>query len=328
MNLRGIDLNLMVIFEAVMAEKSIAGAARSVGMTPSALSHALSRLRRTFNDPLIERKPSGMVPTQRALDLIGPVRTALQQLRRGIVDQLAFEPATSQRTFKLCISDFLSCCLLPRLCARVREEAPLVTLVAEHLQNDGKDSYEPGDIQLRVDAHVSGPRYRTERIWRDAFVVAMRANHPMARTKPTLLRLLELPYLEVSSAIIDRRALDEVLDSKGLARRNKVTIPNLAGVIPVLAHSDLWTVLPQKWVALYAGTHEIATAPLPVSGVEYAVDMIWHRDDGRDLGHRWLRNRIKEEFAALYTPVRGQLRAINGADRLDVVPLRVASHSA
>lgn len=326
MNLRGIDLNLLVIFEAVMAEKSIAGAARSVGMSPSALSHALSRLRQTFNDPLIERKPRGMVPTQRALDLIEPVRAALQQLRRGIVDQLAFEPATSQRTFRLCISDFLSGCLLPRLCARIQAEAPLVTLVAEHLPTEGKDSYEPGDIQLRVDAHVSGPLHRTERIWRDKFVVAMRRAHPMAKTKPNLLRLLEVPYLEVSSAIVDRRALDDVLDSKGLARRTRVTIPNLAGVMPILAHTDLWTVLPQKWVALYAGTHDIATAPLPVGGVEYAVDMIWHRDDGRDRGHRWLRNRVKEEFAALFTPVHGQLRTIKGADRLDVVPLRVTSH--
>jgi DNA-binding transcriptional LysR family regulator len=294
-------------------------------MTPSALSHALSRLRQTFNDPLIERKPGGMVPTQRALDLIEPVRAALQELRRGIVDQLAFDPETSKRTFKLRISDFLSSCLLPRLCARIRAEAPLVTLVAEHLPNDGKDSYEPGDIQLRVDARVRGPRYRSERIWRDPFVVAMRRSHPMAGTKLNLHRLLELPYLEVSSAIIDRRPLDDVLNSRGLVRQTKVTIPSLAGVMPILAHSDLWTVLPQKWAALYAGTHEIATAPLPVKGVEYAVDMVWHRDDGRDRGHRWLRSRIKEEFAALYTPIRGRLRTVTGADRLDEIPVRVAS---
>lgn len=326
MNLRGIDLNLLVIFEAVMAEKSIAAAARSVGMSPSALSHALSRLRQTFNDPIIERKSRGMVPTQRALDLIEPVRTALQQLRRGIVDQLAFEPATSKRTFRLCISDFLSGCLLPRLCARIRMEAPLVTLVAEHLPQQGKDSYEPGDIQLRVDADVSGPQYRSERIWRDPFVVAMRRSHPLAKTTPTLLRLLESPYLEVSSAIIDGRPLDDVLNSKGLARRTKVSIPSLAGVMPILAHSDLWTVLPRKWAALYAGTLEIATVPLPVRGVEYAVDMIWHQDDGRDRGHRWLRKRIKDEFAALYTPVSGRPRASKRADRLDVVPLRMAGH--
>jgi DNA-binding transcriptional LysR family regulator len=264
-----------------------------------------------------------MVPTRRALDLIEPVRGALQQLRRGVVDQLAFEPATSERTFKLCISDFLSGCLLPRLCARIRAEAPRVTLVAEHLPNDDKDSYEPGDIQLRVDAHAPRPRYKSERIWRDSFVVAMRRSHPMAQTKLTLPRLLELPYLEVSSAIIDRRTLEDVLSSKGLARRTAITIPSLAGIMPILTHSDLWTILPRKWTTLYAGAHEIAVSPLPIKGIECSVDMIWHSDDGRDGGHRWLRQRIKEEFAALHVPVCG---TINSADRLDVVPLREPSH--
>jgi DNA-binding transcriptional LysR family regulator len=326
MNLRSLDLNLLVIFDALMAERSISGAARSVGMTPSAVSHALSRLRQTFNDPLIERKPRGMVPTRRALDLIEPVRTALQQLQRGIADQLDFEPAKSERTFNIRISDFLSGCLLPRLCARIQSEAPLTTLVVEHLPNDGKESYDPGDIQLRVDAHVRGPEYRSERIWRDLFVIAMRGNHPVAQTKLTLCRLLELPYLEVSSAIIDRRALEDVLSSKGLARRTTVTIPSLAGVIPILAHSDLWTVLPEKWIALYTGPHGIATAPLPVKGVEFAVDMIWHRDDDRDGGHRWLRKLIKEEFAALHAPIGGRRRTGDGADRLDVLPLLAASN--
>ena len=205
MNLRSIDLNLLVIFDAVMAEQSISGAARSVGMTPSAVSHALSRLRQTFNDPLIERQPRGMVPTRRALDLIEPVRTALHQLRRRIADQLAFEPATSERIFNIRISDFLSGCLLPRVCARIGTEAPRVTLVAEPLPADGEEQYEPGDIQLRVDAHVRGARYSSERLWRDPFVVAMRRTHPMVRTKLTLHRLLELPFLEVTSAIVDRR---------------------------------------------------------------------------------------------------------------------------
>lgn len=324
MNLRRIDLNLLVIFEALMLEKSITGAARSIGMTPSALSHALSRLRRTFNDPLMERKPHGMIPTRRALDLIKPVRAALHQLQRGVADQLDFDPAKSVRTFNIRTSDFLSACLLPRLCAQFRRRAPLASLVVDYLPEDLRDFYHPGDIQLRIDAHPPRSEYRREEIWRDAFVVAMRRDHPVTGTRLTLRGLLEMPYLEVSSAVIDRRPLDDVLNSKGLAQRTMVTIPSLAGVIPILTHSDLWTALPEKWVALYAGPQEIATAPLPVQGVEYAVDMVWHHDDDRDAGHRWLRKLIKEEFAALYTPAVGFRRRDHRPDRLDVVPLHIS----
>jgi DNA-binding transcriptional LysR family regulator len=120
MRLRSIDLNLLVIFDALMAEKSLSEAARKVGMTPSAASHALQRLRTTFNDPLIERTARGMVPTRRAQDLIKSVREGLQQLKHGIDNQLDFEPATAARAFNIRLSDFMMDCLLPRLCARVR----------------------------------------------------------------------------------------------------------------------------------------------------------------------------------------------------------------
>jgi DNA-binding transcriptional LysR family regulator len=106
MNLRSMDLNLLVIFDALMIEKSITRAARTVGMTPSALSHALGRLRQTFNDPLVERTPRGMVPTPRAEALIPFVRAALQSLQRGIAHQLEFDPATSERSFNLRLLDF------------------------------------------------------------------------------------------------------------------------------------------------------------------------------------------------------------------------------
>jgi DNA-binding transcriptional LysR family regulator len=305
MKLRCIDLNLLVIFDALMAEKSITRAAKAIGMTPSAASHALHRLRRTFNDPLIERTPGGMVPTQRAQDLSRCVRAALQQLQHGVSQQLNFDPATSERSFNIRISDFMIGCLLPRLCARVRAEAPGVALVVEHLPPNSSEAYAPGDIQLRFDARARRPEYEQERIWNDPFVIAMRRGHPAAEQQMTLDRYVGLPHLDISSAIIDTRTLDEVLDSKGLARRAIVTIPSLAGVIPILEHTDLCAILPERWITLYTEPGQLATAPLPLSGVEYAIDMVWHSRDDKEAGHRWLRGLIIEEFAVLYAPVTG-----------------------
>jgi DNA-binding transcriptional LysR family regulator len=319
-NLRSIDLNLLVIFDALMTEKSLSAAARKVGMTPSAASHALQRLRDTFNDPLIERTPHGMVPTRRAKDLINPVREGLQQLKHGIGNQLNFDAATADRTFNIRISDFMMDCLLPRLCARVRAEAPGVMLVVDHLPRDGSEAYEPGDIQLRVDANVRALQYRTERIWRDPFVITMRQDHPAAKSSISLDRFMELPYLDVSSVVIDTRTLDEFLESKGLSRRASVTIPSLAAVVPILEHSDLCAILPRRWISLYSAPRKLASVPLPFDGIEYAVDMIWHRRDGRDAGHRWLRSLIIEEFAVLYAPTNRSTRSTrHSPDKLDVL---------
>jgi DNA-binding transcriptional LysR family regulator len=240
-----------------------------------------------------------------------------------VSQQLDFDPATSQRTFNIRISDFMVACLLPRLCARIRAEAPGLTLVVEHLPVDGKDPYQAGDIQLRVGAQVTGAQYRKERIWRDRFVAAMRRDHPATRTKLTLERFLSLPYLSVSGAVIDTRTLDDVLDSKGLRRRIVVTVPSMAVVVPILAHSDLCTILPERWIALYAGPDVVGSLPLPLKEIEYAVDMIWHRADDRDGGHRWLRTLISSEFATLYAPIAddGRREGRPSPDRLDLVPV-------
>ena len=325
MNLRTIDLNLLVIFDAVMSEKSISAAARKVGMSPSAANHALQRLRVTFHDPIVERTPRGMQPTRRAKDLIGPVREALRQLQRGIAHQLAFDPATAERTFSIRISDFMIDCLLPRLCARVRAGAPGVRLIVEHLPEDD-DAYEAGDIQLRVGATARGPQYRTERIWRDPFVIAMRQGHPRREESISLEAFMELPYLGISSAMIDTQTLDDVLDRKGLARQAIVKIPSLAAVVPILEHSDLCAILPKRWINLYSAPSTLATAPLPspLDDIEYAVDLVWRSCDERDLGHRWLRTVIGEEFAVLYAPSELEQRSgRHSPDKLDVQsPLR------
>ncbi len=323
MNLRSIDLNLLVIFDALMAEKGITRAAKAIGMTPSAVSHALNRLRQTFGDPLFTRTPTGMSPTRRALELVPFVRAALHSLQQGIALQREFDPETSQRTFNLRQSDFMSDCLLPRLCARVRAEAPGVTLIVGQLPDDEENPYAPGDIQMRVGARARGPEYRRKRIWRDPFVVAMRSDHPARMDRLNLDRFLELPFLDVSSAIVDRRSLDEVLRSRGVARRIAVTIPTLAGVVAVLAHTDLCAVLPQRWVALYSAPSELATMllPTPLQGIEYAVDMIWHVSDETNAGHRWLRRLIVEEFDVLYAPPALQKRRVgHPPSRLDEVP--------
>jgi DNA-binding transcriptional LysR family regulator len=317
-HLRRINLNLLVVFDALMAEKSVAGAARKIGLTPSAVSHALQRLRDTFNDPLLERTTDGMKPTQRAEDLIKPVREALHLLQQGLADQLGFDAATAQRTFTIRISDFMTQCLVPRLCTRVRLDAPNVTLIVAPLPSRAEDA-DPGDVQVRIRARVPIGRFRRERLLGDVFVVAMGRHNPAAGEPMSFERFLELPYLEVSSALVDARAMDALLAHKGIERRPTVTVPSLASVRPLLEFTDLCTILPRLWVSLYA-PNALATCPLPFEPVDFSVDLVWSRQDDTDGGQAWLRRLIGEEFAMLQAAADAATDIAARPDRLDVLP--------
>jgi DNA-binding transcriptional LysR family regulator len=249
MNLRSIDLNLLVIFDALMTEKSINRAALKVGITPSAMSHALRRLRDTFNDELLGRTARGMVPTQRATELWTSVREALQQLQRAVEQQLEFDPRTSERSFTVRVPDYLIQCAVPRLCARVRADAPKTTLIIDYLKGDEPGSDNPGDIQLRLCADDWSPEYRQQRVLVNRFLVAMRPDHPAASKEMTRDLYLSLEHLTTSS--VGARMIDDRLARQGLSRRIALTIPSLAAVIPILEHSDLCTLLPEQWIKHY-----------------------------------------------------------------------------
>jgi DNA-binding transcriptional LysR family regulator len=297
MNLRSIDLNLLVIFDGLMAEKNITRAARKIGVTPSAMSHALRRLRATFNDELLRRTGRGMVPTRRAIELWTSVRDVLQQLQRAVEQQLEFDPGTSERRFTVRISDYLIQCAGPRLCARVRAEAPNTTLVVDYLRENEPGCDDPGDIQIRVCADDWGPEYRQQRLLISRFVIAMRRSHPAAGKEMTLDLYLSLPHLIASS--VGARMIDDRLAREGLSRRVAVIIPSVAAVISVLEHSDLCALLPEQWIKLYCAPGRLATAAPLIADSEFTLDVIWRRQDDGDAGHRWLRRLIVEELTLL-----------------------------
>lgn len=315
MNLRSLDLNLLVIFDALMTERSITRAASRIGMTPSALSHALRRLRDTFQDPLIERTPDGMVPTRRALDLQQRVHEALADIARAVDQQLVFDPATSERTFKIRTTDYLMCCLLPRVCTRVRAEAPKATLFVEFIGDDGDMREEPGDLVLRLYADAPDAEHAQHRLLQDRLVVAMRRDHPAASEPMSLDLFVSVPQVRVSTAALGANLVDDRLAKRGLKRRVVSMIPTLAAVMPIIEHTDLWAVLPQRWVELYGNPKRITSAPLPLPEIEFTIDLVWQRRDEPDGGHRWLREIIQHEFKVLYAAPASQLN--HDGDRPD-----------
>lgn len=309
MNLRKIDLNLLVVFDAIIAERSITRAAQKVGISQSAMSHALGRLRQTFKDDLVRRTSRGMEPTARALKIAGSVQAALKQIETAVEEQVHFDPRTSTRVFNIRVSDYLVGCLLPRLCARIRAEAPLVTLNVSHPTSPSGSRVDPDvDVQLFVCSRdVPKMGVRRERLFQDRFVVVMRRGHPAARRKMTLKRFLELSYLKVEPATIGSTMLEDALAKRGLARRVVLTIPSLAGVLATIKHTDLCAMLPMAWLGLYGAPKDFATASVPLPEMEFTVDLFSDPSRDQDAGHLWLRKLIQEEMRALHRRGGGRL---------------------
>jgi DNA-binding transcriptional LysR family regulator len=297
MTLRRIDLNLLVIFEAILSERSITRAAKKVGLSQSAMSHALRRLRQTFNDDLVRRKSNVMVPTQRALQLAEPVRNALQQIKHVVDDQLNFVGKTSKRVFNIQVSEFLVAWVLPVLYARVRLEAPHIRLAVGYPSTAGGMDW---DVQLSVSGNVDTMRgCRRERLFQEPYLTVLRRDHPAAGREMTLELLMELQHLEISSASIGSTRLDHTLAQLDRPRRTVLKLPNMSGVLPIVRQSDLCVIVPRPWLNMHGPLTEFATSPLPVPDIEFTVDLFIHESRERDPGLRWLCGLIREEFGAL-----------------------------
>src|SRR6201746_606066 len=173
MRLRTIDLNLLVMLEALVAERSVSNAARRLGLTQSAVSHALRRLRTTFNDELFIRSPDGMQPTLRAVEIADVTRAALEQIERTIDKSATFDPATAVRSFNLRISEYVSSYLLQRLCPKLRELAPGIRINAAHFTGQAREDEIVGDeLHVRLgNAAARAARDKRLRVLEERFVV-------------------------------------------------------------------------------------------------------------------------------------------------------------
>lgn len=299
MNLRNIDLNLLVIFEAIIAERSISKAAKKVGVSQSAISHALRRLRNTFKDDLVRRTAQGMAPTARGMQLAESLLVPLRQINSVLNEQFNFDPKTSHRVFSLRISDYLVGWLLPSLLARIRSEAPQVTLAVSH--HHSLDSLDPDtDIHLLICSNLA-PKLggKRERLFKDKFVVVFRRGHPAANQRMTLKLFLELPHVKVAHVKSGSTILDDALANRGLSRRIAAVLPSYSGVHSVIKNSDLCAVLPPSWLKIHGSPSDFSISTMPLSDIEFTVDLFTGSTQRQDAGLEWLRKLILEEFRSL-----------------------------
>jgi len=297
MNWRRLDLNLLVVFDAVMEERSATRAAEKLNMSQPAVSHALSRLRAALGNELFIRTPDGMEPTPQAERLAPSVRQALVDLRAALDGARPFEPQEVERSFTVTVNNYAALVIAPPLAAAVAREAPSVTLDLRPSGTiDIAERLDRGEIDLALGSLAApGERFSDMRLLDDRFACVLRRGHPAIDRKGAIgvREFAGLGHLEVSSTGEGTRFVDEALAKLDLERRIALRAPLLA-TAGILAHSDMVAVVAERSAHVFAAGAPLRVLPLPVPSPSLTVAMLWHRRVEDDPAHRWLRGLVRQ----------------------------------
>ena len=293
------DFNLLVTLDVLLAEGSVVRAARRLGLSPSAMSRALARLRETTGDPLLVRAGRGLVPTPRALELRERVNRLVQDAEAVL--RPAEEPDLTRlvRTFTLRTSEGFVENFGPDLIARVGEEAPGVRL--RFVQKPDKESapLRDGtvDLETGVVETTTGPELRAQALFRDRLIGVVRTGHPLSQRKITPSRYASGRHISVSREALDRGPIDDALDALGLEREIVTIVAGFSTAVGLARASDLIASVPERHTANQrAGMHSFT---LPVAVPDFTVSLLWHPRLDADPAHRWLRDHVRETCAAI-----------------------------
>ena len=292
------DLNLLVTLDVLLAEGSVARAARRLRLSPSAMSRALARLRETTGDPLLVRAGRGLVPTPRALELREQVPDLVEGATAALRRATTLDVRRLARMFTLRTSDGFVENFGPALVRRVGDEAPDVRL--RFVQKPDKESAPLRDGSVDLETGVveasTGPELQTRVLFADRFVGVVRRGHPLATVRMTAARYAAGRHISVSRQGVERGNLDELLRPHGVARTIVTIVDGFAAALALARGSDLIATVPERHTGtLRAGMHTFA---LPVRLPEFTVSLLWHPRMHADPAHRWLRGVVLECCAA------------------------------
>jgi DNA-binding transcriptional LysR family regulator len=288
-NLRTLDLNLLLVFDAILRERSVLRAAERLHLSQPAMSHALNRLRRRLKDQLFVRTPAGMTPTPRAEQLALPVRRALDQLQLALEPE-TFSPATAERRFVVAVNNYAAVVLAAPLVAKCRELAPGVQLALRpSLSLNVAELLERAELDLAISAANSpADRFDSRVLLADRYVVVMRRGHPAARRKLDLATFAKLPHLGISSSGEDISFVDSTLAAHGQTRSIALEAPYLSAG-PILVQSDMVAVLGRQIALEFRRSYPIEIKELPFDSPSLRSIMLWHRRLDDQPAQCWLR---------------------------------------
>lgn len=289
-NLRKLNLNLLVVFDALMREQQLSRAAEQLHMSQPAVSNALARLREQLGQPLFTRTARGLVPTPQAVALHEPIRQAMHLLQLALGPQAAFDPSRPH-TFRLAMNDYAQGHLLPPLMAHLAQVAPEVSLSVTDVPAEALPrALAAGEVDLAIDyLYFDHDDLRYQPWIEQSLRVIGRVGHPAFRGGLTLARYEAARHVSVQPRAGRGSPLEIVLGSARVRRQVGVWVPHYLGIPAIVAQTDLLGVVPTPLAEAAARVHRLAVAPMPLPMPDVQVSLIWHAQQDRSAALGWLK---------------------------------------
>ncbi len=297
-NLAAIDLNLLVVFDALMIERSVTRAGKRVGLSQPATSNALARLRSLIDDELFLRTAAGLRPTPTAVALHLQLHPALQQIQGALLEQSTFDPATSDRVFAIGMSDYMEFVLLPRLMQTIQSLAPRVIV---QIRSGDRPKLlallDSGEIDLICGVFPENISWHREKfLLKENYVCVCRRDHPVIGDSLSLEEYLAASHLLVSVQEDRIGRVDMLLAGQSLKRHIALSIPHFLMAPFILAQTDLVAALAERIAVSFARHQDLKLLPMPFLSEGFSVFMRWHHTTETSAACRWLRSVVLESI--------------------------------
>jgi DNA-binding transcriptional LysR family regulator len=300
MELRELDLNLLLVFDHMLKHKRVSEVAGKLGLSQPAISNALARLRRHLGDELFLRTPRGMEPTPFASQLAEPVAYAMDALHTALNQQLLFDPAASTRRFTIAMTDIGEIYFTPPLMELLARTAPGVTIsTVRNTAVNLRDEMEAGRVDLAIGLL---PQLKTgifqRRLFLQRYVCIFGQKHPLARKRGLSLKdFCEAEHVLVQAEGTGHGRADDVIAAQGIARHVRLTVPHFVAVGHILSSTTMIATVPERLAQSIAAPFGLIWRPHPVALPEVAINMVWHAKFQRDPASQWLRATVFGKFA-------------------------------
>ncbi len=299
MDTKRFDINLLVTLEALLVEQNVSKAAARLHLSQPAVSAQLNRLRGVFDDPLLIPAQRGMTPTAKALELLEPLREALDQVRATVATHRNFDPAKAKLTVAIACTDYLQAALIKSLIMELRTKAPGVRVALHNLDTRQLETQMTrGDVDLALmTPQIAPPSLRTRHLFDERYVLIGRRNHPRLREGLTVEEFAQLEHVIVSLRGGDFvTPVDNTLKALGHSRNVVLSVTSFLFVPDIVSQSDFVALVPERLVRDRADKLKLVDCPFSVEG--FAVGMVWHERNHGHSGQRWIRETIISMVAA------------------------------
>jgi DNA-binding transcriptional LysR family regulator len=298
MDINRVDLNLLVVFEALLEHQSVTRAGAAIGLSQPAMSAALAKVRLLFDDPLFVRAGGGVKPTARAESLADPVRRVLHSVRSEVLPKARFDPRTTTRTFSLIMPDIGEVAFLPQLLARLRESAPgadVRTLAMPPPEIERALQSGKADLALGLFPDLTKAGFYQQRLFRNSFICVAASGREAVAEPLTLKKFLVAAHAVVSPEGRTHDLFERELKKRGHVRRVRLEIPHYLSLPAIIEASDLVATVPRDVGAAFARVAKLRLIEPPVN-VSFDVKQYWHERAHRDPVNIWLREMVHGLF--------------------------------